>query len=61
VSLQPSLGGGRDDRLTVDLRWEAAIGWPMTAKASHDTTLTCWRRRLAASAEPDRTSVWCSR
>lgn len=42
------------DAVTFDLRWKAAIGWPVTAKAFHDTTLTYWRRRLAASAEPNR-------
>ena len=42
------------DAITFDLRWKAAIGWPVTAKAFHDTTLTYWRRRLAASADPNR-------
>jgi hypothetical protein len=42
------------DAVTFDLRWKAAIGWPVTQKAFHDTTLTYWRRRLAASAEPNR-------
>ncbi len=28
------------DAITLDLRWKAAVGWPMTAKAFHDTTLT---------------------
>ena len=42
------------DALTYDLRWKAAIGWPVTAAAFHDTTLTYWRRRLAASADPNR-------
>ncbi len=42
------------DAITFDLRWKAAVGWPMTAKAFHDTTLTYWRRRLAASADPNR-------
>ena len=42
------------DAVTFDLRWKAAIGWPVTAKAFHDTTLTYWRRRLAASSDPDR-------
>jgi hypothetical protein len=45
---------GTTDAVTFDLRWKAAIGWPVTAKAFHDTTLTYWRRRLAASAEPNR-------
>jgi hypothetical protein len=42
------------DAVTFDLRWKAAIGWPVTAKAFHDTTLTYWRRRLAASDAPNR-------
>jgi hypothetical protein len=42
------------EAVTFDLRWKAAIGWPVTAKAFHDTALTYWRRRLAASAEPNR-------
>jgi len=42
------------DAVTFDLRWKAAIGWPVTAAAFHDTTLTYWRRRLAASKDPNR-------
>jgi hypothetical protein len=42
------------DAITFDLRWKAALGWPVTAKAFHDTTLTYWRRRLAASNNPNR-------
>ena len=42
------------DAITFDLRWKAAVGWPLTAQAFHDTTLTHWRRRLAASADPNR-------
>jgi transposase len=42
------------DAVTFDLRWKAAIGWPVTQRSFHDTTLTYWRRRLAASAEPNR-------
>jgi hypothetical protein len=42
------------DALTFDLRWKAAVGWPITARAFHDTTLTYWRRRLAASQDPNR-------
>ena len=42
------------DAITFDLRWKAAVGWPLTAKAFHDTTLTYWRRRLAASGDPNR-------
>ena len=42
------------DAVTFDLRWKAAIGWPLTAKAFHHTTLTYWRQRLLASTEPNR-------
>jgi hypothetical protein len=42
------------DAVTFDLRWKAAVGWPVTSAAFHDTTLTYWRRRLAASADPNR-------
>jgi len=42
------------DAITFDLRWKAAVGWPLTAKAFHDTTLTYWRRRLGASQDPNR-------
>lgn len=42
------------DAVTFDLRWKAACGLPVTAKAFHSTTLTYWRRRLAASQAPDR-------
>ena len=42
------------DAITFDLRWKAAVGWPLAAKAFHDTTLTYWRRRLAASDDPNR-------
>ena len=42
------------DALTFDLRWKAACGLPVTAAAFHATTLTYWRRRLAASDRPDR-------
>jgi hypothetical protein len=50
---------GRSDReateaLTYDLRWKAACGWPIEAAAFHPTVLTYWRRRLAASARPQR-------
>jgi hypothetical protein len=50
---------GRSDRdaveaLTFDLRWKAACDWPVTAAAFHATVLTYWRRRLAASARPNR-------
>jgi IS5 family transposase len=42
------------DAVTFDLRWKAACGLPVTAAAFHSTTLTYWRRRLAASNRPDR-------
>ena len=42
------------DAVTFDLRWKAACGLPVTATAFHSTTLTYWRRRLAASARPNR-------
>jgi IS5 family transposase len=42
------------DELTYDLRWKAACGLPVTAAGFHPTTLTYWRRRLAASDRPNR-------
>jgi transposase len=42
------------DAVTFDLRWKAACGLPVSAGAFHATTLTYWRRRLAASDRPDR-------
>jgi IS5 family transposase len=42
------------DALTYDLRWKAACGLPVTAAGFHPTTLTYWRRRLAASDRPNR-------
>ena len=42
------------DAVTFDLRWKAACGTPVTAGAFHATTLTYWRRRLAASKRPNR-------
>jgi len=42
------------DAVTFDLRWKAACGLPVTAAAFHATTLTYWRRRLAASKAPNR-------
>ena len=42
------------DAVTFDLRWKAACGLPVTAGAFHATTLTYWRRRLAASEQPNR-------
>jgi IS5 family transposase len=42
------------DAVTFDLRWKAACGMPVPAGAFHATTLTYWRRRLAASERPNR-------
>jgi len=42
------------DAVTYDLRWKAACGLPVTAGGFHPTTLTYWRRRLAASDRPNR-------
>ena len=42
------------DAVTFDLRWKAACGLSVTAFAFHPTTLTYWRRRLAASDRPNR-------
>lgn len=42
------------DAVTFDLRWKAACGLPITVGAFHATTLTYWRRRLAASERPNR-------
>ncbi len=42
------------DAVTFDLRWKAACGMAVTATAFHATTLTYWRRRLAASKAPNR-------
>ena len=42
------------DAVTFDLRWKAACGIAIDAAAFHPSTLTYWRRRLAASARPHR-------
>ncbi len=42
------------DAATFDLRWKAACGLAIDAPAFHPSTLTYWRRRLAASARPHR-------
>src|SRR3954452_14304084 len=42
------------EALTFDLRWKTACGLPVGAAAFHPTVLTYWRRRLAASADPQR-------
>ena len=42
------------DALTFDLRWKAACGYAIGAKGFDPSTLTYWRRRLAASDRPQR-------
>lgn len=42
------------EAVTFDLWWKAACGLAITARAFHPTTLTYWRRRLAASERPNR-------
>lgn len=42
------------EAVTFDLRWKAACGLAIDAAAFHPTTLTYWRRRLAASERPQR-------
>ena len=42
------------DAVTFDLRWKAACGFAVTDTSFHATTLTYWRRRLAASKSPNR-------
>lgn len=42
------------EALTYDLRWKAACGYGLTDTAFHPSTLTYWRRRLAASGNPHR-------
>ena len=42
------------DALTFDLRWKAACGYAVDAKGFDSSTLTYWRRRLAASDRPQR-------
>jgi IS5 family transposase len=42
------------DAVTFDLRWKAACGVAIDAGSFHPTTLTYWRRRLAASQRPHR-------
>jgi Transposase domain (DUF772) len=42
------------DAVAFDLRWKVACGLPVTVGAFHPTTLTYWRRRLAASQRPNR-------
>ncbi len=42
------------DALTFDLRWKAACGYTIDAKGFDSSTLTYWRKRLAASDRPQR-------
>jgi IS5 family transposase len=42
------------DALTFDLRWKAACGYPVDKAGFDSSTLTYWRRRLAASDRPQR-------
>jgi hypothetical protein len=42
------------EAVTFDLRWKAACGYAIDAAGFHPTTLTYWRRRLAASERPQR-------
>ncbi|MDD7938256.1 IS1182 family transposase [Actinomycetospora lutea] len=42
------------EALTFDLRWKAACGLAIIDTAFDSSTLTYWRRRLAASDRPDR-------
>lgn len=42
------------DAVTFDLRWKAACGVAVDAGSFHHSTLTYWRRRLAASQRPHR-------
>lgn len=37
-----------------DIRWKVACGLPLDHEGFHPTTLTYWRRRLAASPQPNR-------
>ena len=42
------------DALSFDLRWKAACGYAIDAKGFDSSTLTYWRKRLAASNRPQR-------
>jgi hypothetical protein len=53
-ALQGSSDRDAVEALTFDLRWKAAVGWPVTKPGFHPTVLTLWRRRLAASERPNR-------
>ena len=58
VSVLQALQGLSDretaEALTFDLRWKAACGYGLNQSAFHPSTLTYWRRRLAASSNPHR-------
>jgi hypothetical protein len=53
-ALEGRSDGEAVEALTFDLRWKAACGWPIGSAGFHPTVLTYWRRRLAASARPNR-------
>ena len=42
------------EALTFDLRWKAACGFPVDKEGFDASSLTVWRRRLAASDRPQR-------
>ena len=42
------------EAVRFDLRWKAACGFALDSAGFHPTTLTLWRRRLAASERPHR-------
>jgi len=42
------------EAVLFDLRWKAACGLAITDTSFHPTTLTYWRKRLAASDSPNR-------
>jgi len=42
------------EAVMFDLRWKAACGLAVDGVAFHPTVLTYWRRRLAASTDPNR-------
>lgn len=42
------------DAVRCDLRWKVACGLPLDHAGFHPSTLTYWRRRLAASDRPNR-------
>ncbi|MDR2566685.1 MAG: transposase, partial [Bifidobacteriaceae bacterium] len=43
-----------EERAGFDLRWKAALGLAVDEPAPDHTVLVYWRRRIAASADPDR-------